>query len=61
LPERLPTNSCDTHLHVFGDAKAGTIQPVGESKTPATPTVWLPTERVAKAWLAVVTGKPFDP
>jgi 2-pyrone-4,6-dicarboxylate lactonase len=21
LPERLPTNSCDTHLHVFGDAK----------------------------------------
>src|ERR1700728_1793972 len=22
MPERLPKNSCDTHLHVFGDAKA---------------------------------------
>jgi 2-pyrone-4,6-dicarboxylate lactonase len=22
LPKRLPKNSCDTHLHVFGDAKA---------------------------------------
>jgi len=26
MPERLPRNSCDTHLHVFGDAKA---YPVG--------------------------------
>ena len=22
MPERLPKNTCDTHLHVFGDAKA---------------------------------------
>ena len=22
LPERLPGNSCDAHLHVFGDPKA---------------------------------------
>src|SRR5690242_3721687 len=22
MPERLPKNSCDTHLHVFGDPKA---------------------------------------
>ena len=26
MPERLPRNSCDTHLHVFGDAKT---YPVG--------------------------------
>src|SRR4029078_3516695 len=26
MPERLPKNSCDTHLHVFGDAKT---YPVG--------------------------------
>ncbi len=26
MPERLPNNSCDTHLHVFGDARA---YPVG--------------------------------
>ena len=22
MPERLPKNTCDTHLHIFGDAKA---------------------------------------
>jgi hypothetical protein len=21
MPERLPRHSCDTHLHIFGDAK----------------------------------------
>ena len=26
MPERLPKNSCDTHLHVFGDART---YPVG--------------------------------
>ena len=26
MPERLPNNSCDTHLHVFGDART---YPVG--------------------------------
>jgi hypothetical protein len=27
---------------------------------PDTPTVWLPTERSAKAWAAVENGTPFD-
>lgn len=44
----------------FGDPKAGTIQAAAGMKTPATPTAWLPTERLAKAWQAVVTGKPFE-
>lgn len=44
----------------FGDPKAGTIQPAAGVKTPATPTAWLPTERLAKAWQAVVTGRPFE-
>jgi dienelactone hydrolase len=44
----------------FGDPKAGTIQAAAGIKTPATPTAWLPTERLAKAWQAVVTGKPFE-
>ena len=45
----------------FGDLKTAAIQPVGDTKPPATPTVWLPNERIARAWQAVVTGKPFDP
>jgi dienelactone hydrolase len=45
----------------FGDLKTAAIQPVGDSKPPSTPTVWLPNERLARAWQAVVTGKPFDP
>jgi dienelactone hydrolase len=45
----------------FGDLKTAAIQPVGDSKPPNTPTVWLPNERLARAWQAVVTGKPFDP
>jgi hypothetical protein len=28
---------------------------------PSTPTVFLPNQRLARAWQAVVTGKPFDP
>jgi len=39
----------------------------GVSKTmltrapPGYPTVWLPTERVARAWQAIVSETPFDP
>ena len=44
----------------FGDIHAKTITPVGTSKAPATPTAWLPSLRIAKAWLAVVTETPFQ-
>jgi poly(3-hydroxybutyrate) depolymerase len=50
----------DEKTGYFGDPKTGAITPVGDTKAPATPTAWLPTERVAKAWQAVITGKPFD-
>ena len=50
----------DDKTGFLGDPKTGAIQPVGDSKIPATPTAWLPTERVAKAWQAVITGKPFE-
>jgi hypothetical protein len=40
--------------------KTSTFQPVGDSKAPAYPVAWLPTERLARAWQAVITGKPFD-
>jgi dienelactone hydrolase len=43
----------------FGDLKSGEFQPVAESKPPTVPVAWLPTLRIAHAWQAVVTGKPF--
>ncbi len=43
-----------------GDLKAQTFQPAAAAGTPSAPTAWLPTERVARAWQAVVSGKPFE-
>lgn len=44
----------------IGDLSAVTFQAVAAVPPPAIPTAWLPTERIAKAWQAVVTGKPFE-
>ena len=43
----------------YGDIHAKSISAVGTQKVPATPTAWLPTERLAKAWLSVVTDTPW--
>jgi poly(3-hydroxybutyrate) depolymerase len=45
----------------IGDLKTGTFQPAAGLKPPGAPTAWLPTERVARAWQAMVTDKPFEP
>lgn len=42
-----------------GDPKTHTVRRVGEGDMPAYPTAWLPTERVARAWQALVTEQPF--
>lgn len=44
----------------IGDLTAITFQPIAAVPAPTVPTAWLPTERIAKAWQAVVTGKPFE-
>jgi poly(3-hydroxybutyrate) depolymerase len=44
----------------LGDLKAKTVQPLGNTQVPNYPTAWLPTERIARAWRAVVTETPFD-
>ena len=44
----------------LGDPKARTFRAVGEGVAPNYPTAWLPTLRVARAWQALVTEKPFD-
>jgi len=44
----------------IGDLKAMTTRPAAEAGALAAPTSWLPTSRLARAWVAVVTGAPFD-
>jgi poly(3-hydroxybutyrate) depolymerase len=44
----------------YGDMKTKTFEPVKDAKAPAYPVAWLPTERLARAWQAVIAGKPFD-
>jgi poly(3-hydroxybutyrate) depolymerase len=38
----------------LGDLTAGTFAPLGDGRVPNYPTAWLPTERVAKEWQAMV-------
>lgn len=45
----------------YGDMKTQTVQAVGDAKAPTYPGSWLPTERLARAWQTVVSGRPFDP
>jgi poly(3-hydroxybutyrate) depolymerase len=44
----------------IGDLTAFTFAPVATSPAPTVPTSWLPTERIARAWQAVMTAKPFE-
>jgi poly(3-hydroxybutyrate) depolymerase len=44
-----------------GDLHANSVRAVSAGALPNYPTSWLPTERTAKAWLAMATEKPFEP
>jgi hypothetical protein len=44
----------------LGDFKSKMTRAVADSATPNYPTAWLPTARVARAWQAMVTEKPFE-
>jgi pimeloyl-ACP methyl ester carboxylesterase len=46
---------------LIGDPRTKTFQPSGAAPLPNYSTSWLPTERVARAWQAVETEKPFEP
>ena len=55
-------NPLDDKAGLFGDARAQTVQPVGEVKPPSNyPVSWLPNARVARAWQAVIAGKTVEP
>ncbi|MEO7362245.1 MAG: hypothetical protein ABI120_18085 [Gemmatimonadaceae bacterium] len=45
----------------IGDFKSKSFAPSGDGPAPGFPTAWLPTERVARAWLAILTEQPFPP
>lgn len=71
LPLRLPAASSEHEQNVLrpvseasgflGHLKDRTIQKQDDDKPPTYPSAWLPSERVARAWKALVTEKPFDP
>ena len=42
---------------VVGDLKTFALQPAGTPGTPSTPNAWLLSDRLAKAWQAVVMGR----
>jgi poly(3-hydroxybutyrate) depolymerase len=45
---------------VTGDLAAKTVNSRAAGGGATGPTAWLPTERVARAWLAMITGQPFE-
>jgi len=45
----------------LGDYKGRTYKPMPDGRAPTESTVWLLTERVAMAWQAMMTDRPFDP
>ncbi len=53
--------SIDEKTGLIGDLDQKTYRVMGEDRAPNYPTAWMPTERVAKAWRALVTGEPFEP
>jgi len=42
----------------LGDYATKSYAPIGNGKAPTVPTAWLPTERVARAWQAMITEQP---
>jgi pimeloyl-ACP methyl ester carboxylesterase len=44
----------------LGDPKSKTVRPMSDGNAPSYPTSWLPTERVARAWAAMLTEQSFD-
>jgi dienelactone hydrolase len=53
--------SIDPKAGFIADLKARTFQPAAGAPAQTEGTAWLPTLAIAKAWQAVVTGKPFEP
>src|SRR5262249_40852934 len=44
----------------MGDPKTKSFRPMSGAPVPNYPTSWLPTGRVARAWVAMLTEQPFE-
>jgi poly(3-hydroxybutyrate) depolymerase len=63
LPLRLGGPSLkpiDEKTGFIGDAKTQSYKPLAAAGAQNAPSSWLPTERLARAWQAVISGKPFE-
>ncbi len=66
LPLRLPADGStalkpiDERTGFLGNLKEKTFTSAANGVAPNALTAWLPTERVARAWQAMLTEKPFD-
>jgi len=65
LPLRLDESSATLKpiaesVGFVGDFRSKATRAVADSATPNYPTAWLPTARVARAWQALLTEKPFE-
>lgn len=61
LGEQGPLKPLAERAGFVGDLKAKTFQAAAQAGAPDYPTAWLPTVRVARAWQALVSEKPFEP
>lgn len=55
-----PLNAMPEKPAFIGDFKTKSFAPNADGPAPAFPTAWLPTERVARAWQAILTEQPFS-
>ena len=55
-----PLKPLDPTAAFIGDLKALTFRAAAEAGALSVPTAWLATDRLARGWQAVITGKPFN-
>src|SRR5262249_18667105 len=55
-----PLAPLDERSGMLGDLVQSSIRPASEGSTPIPLTAWLPTERVARAWQALLRSQPFE-
>jgi dienelactone hydrolase len=58
---RSPMKTMSEKEGFIGDPRDKAFHPAGSAPLPNYSTAWLPTARVARAWQAMITEKPFEP
>jgi dienelactone hydrolase len=55
-----PLTALDERSGMLGDGAQRSFRPAADSPATTDPTAWLPTERVARAWRALLRKEPFE-